>query len=62
MSEAHDTECTIGCTQCGNELFRVERVPTGNEGVFENRLVPLVGEAGDGKTCPLCARNLERML
>lgn len=59
----HEIEAIIWCPGCKVDIWRVERRPAAQEGVFENHLVPLTYFArtcGDHKVCRGCGANLER--
>ena len=60
----YEIEAIIWCPGCKIDLWKVERRPVSQEGVFENRLVaidgaPLIGQASH-KLCGRCGANLER--
>ena len=57
-----EIETTVWCPECREDHFRVVRVPTGQTGVFENR-IEWTGnstEPMDTKTCRSCGGPLSR--
>ncbi len=55
-----DIECVVWCAGCRVEKFRVYRVPTGRNGVFENRISWPASGRVDTKTCADCGEPLSR--
>lgn len=51
----------LGCVRDATALFELRAVQADHAGVYSHVLVPLVDNAGDGKVCPVCGDNLERV-
>ena len=55
-----DIETTVWCPECREDHFRVVRVPTGQTGVFENKMEVLGQALLSRKTCRTCGGPLSR--
>lgn len=57
-----EPECVIWCPQCKTDKFRVDRKPTGREGVYEHVTEALDRAQGNNvtKSCAKCGGTLER--
>ena len=57
-----EPECIVWCPRCKADKFRIDRKPTGREGVFEHVAEPLDRgqDRNDTKECSTCHGVLER--
>ena len=56
MSNPIEREAVLWCPNCGEARGEIQRVATGNEGVYTHRVFP----AGLGKKCAVCGKKIER--